>query len=289
MIKSIVLGFCITLFLCALHSPLAAKTTLSVPVTVDIEKNYLAFMNNRTAVQVSSFNSPLASRIVVTLVLIQKALHIGGLGDVEFEFHIVPNSERERAEVKSGRVVMGSQDSWDYDFDDTVYMSEPVIPDGTFEKGLYTHPTNSAMLSVRDSEDLKDRSAVIVGTWKGDIAVLQSLDIREIHTVYEYQTIPKFLSLGRADFTLLEFSANPDMAVSYFGETLIPVPGIKVVLPGNRCWMVSRKHPQGEQVFKALSIGLKQLQKEGTIKRALTESGYFQKRVKGWRIINEKY
>ncbi|KAF0233507.1 MAG: hypothetical protein FD177_1621 [Desulfovibrionaceae bacterium] len=280
---------CLVFSLLSPHKPLLAKTTISVPVTVDIEKNYLAFMNNRTAVQVSSFNSPLASRIVVTLVLIQKALHLGGLGDVEFEFHVVPNSERERAEVKSGRVVLGSQDYWDYDFDDTVYMSEPVIPNGTFEKGLYTHPTNASMLSVRNRESLKDRSAVIGGTWKGDIAVLQSLNIREVHTVYEYRTIPKFLCLGRADFTLLEFSSNPDMAVSYYGETLIPVPGIKLVLPGNRCWMVSQKHPQGDQVFKALNIGLKRLQQDGTIKRAFNESGFFQKRVKGWRVINGEH
>jgi len=181
---------------------------------------------------------------------------------------------------------LGSQDFWDYDFDDTVYRSDPVIADGTFEKGLYTYPTNASMLSVRRREELKDRSAVIMGTWKGDIAVLRALEPKEIHEVYEIQTVPKFLELGRADYTLLEFSSNPNMSVSVFGQTLVPVPGIKVALPGNRCWMVSRKHPQGEQVFKALSIGLKLLQKEGTIKRAFTECGFFQSRVKGWRVIN---
>lgn len=288
MLKSIGLCACFTFLLFFHHRPLQAKTVISVPATVNLEMNYLAFMDNRTPGQVSSFISPHASRNVVSLVLIQKALQLGGLGDVEFEFHVVPNSERERAEVKSGRVVVGSQDYWDDDFDDTVYRSDPVITDGTFEKGLYTYPTNASMLSVRDLKDLKDHSAVIVGTWKGDIAVLRALEPQKIHEVYEIRTVPKFLELGRADFTLLEFSSNPDMAVSVFGVSLIPVPGIKVALPGNRCWMVSRRHPQGEQVFKALSIGLKLLQKEGTIKRALTESGFFQKRVKDWRVINGK-
>lgn len=279
---------CVTLFLCFHHRPLLAKTIISVPATARLDKNYLAFMDNRSPDQVSTFNSPHASRNVVSLALIQKALQLGGLSDVEFEFHLVPNSERERAEVKSGRVVIGSQDYWDYDFDDTVYRSDPVIIDGTFEKGLYTHPANAAMLSVRRREELKDRSAVIVGTWKGDVAVLRTLEPKEIHEVYEFQTVQKFLEMGRADFTLLEFSANPGMAVSIFGVSLVPVPGIKVALPGNRCWMVSRKHPQGEQVYKALSIGLKKLQQDGTIKRALTESGFFQNRVKGWRVINRE-
>jgi len=245
-------------------------------------------MNNRRLDQITSFASPHASRNVVSLVLIQKALHLGGLEDVEFEFHVVPNSERERIEVKNGRVVLGSQDFWDADFNDTVYKTDPVVHDGTFEKGLYTHPSNTHMLSLRDRESLKDHSAVIVGTWKGDIAALRALGVRHIHDVYEIQAVAKFLSLRRADFTLLEFSSKPDMSVSISGVSLVPVPGIKVVLPGNRCWMVSRKHPQGEQVFKALNIGLKMLWQDGTIKKAFTESGFFQKRVKGWRVINRE-
>ena len=288
MFKLLGLCACFTLFLCSHHRPLLAKTIISVPATVHLEKNYLAFMDNRTPNQITSFSSPYASRNVVSLVLIQTALHLGGLTDVEFEFHLVPNSERERAEVKSGRVVVGSQDYWDYDFDDTVYRSDPVITDGTFEKGLYTHPANASMLSVRRREELKDRSAVIVGTWKGDIALLQSLEIKDVHAVYDFQTIAKFLDLGRADFTLLEFSSKPNMSVSISGQPLVPVPGIKVALPGNRCWMVSKKHPQGEQVYKALSIGMKKLQQDGTIKRALTESGFLQKRVAGWRVINNE-
>ncbi|WP_027191753.1 hypothetical protein [Fundidesulfovibrio putealis] len=288
MLRFICLCVCFTLFLCSHHRPLLAKTTISVSATINLEMSYLAFMDNRTPGQVSSFSSPYASRNVVSLVLMQKALLLGGMDDVEFEFHVVPNSERERTEVKCGRVVVGSQDYWDYDFDDTVYKSDPVITDGTFEKGMYTYPSNAPMLSVQNGKELKDRSAVIVGTWKGDVALLRSLEVKDVHAVYELQTIAKFLSLGRADFTLLEFSSKPDMSVSISGLPLVPVPGIKVVLPGNRCWMVSKKHPLGDQVFKALGIGLKRLQQEGTIRRALTESGFFQKRAKGWRVINRE-
>lgn len=283
-------GLCayLTIFLCFQHTPLLARTIISVSATGDLERNYLAFMNNRRPDQITSFASSYASRNVVSLALLQKALHLGGMTDVEFDFQHVPNSERERAEVKSGRVAVGSQDYWDADFDDTVYRSDPVITDGTFEKGLYTHPTNATMLSVRDKQSLKDRSAVIVGTWKGDIAALRALEIKQIHDVYELQAVAKFLGLRRADFTLLEFSSRPDLSVSISGVSLVPVPGIKVVLPGNRCWMVSKKHPLGEQIFKALSIGLKTMQQDGTIRRAFAESGFFQNRVKGWRVINRE-
>ena len=287
-IRFLALCVWLTLSLCARPEPVLAKTTISVAASTRLMHDYAAFMNNRTPDQVTSFTSPHAARNVVSLVLIQKALLLGGMGVVDFEFHTIPNSERERTEVKSGRVVIGSQDYWEYDFDDTVYMSEPVIADGTFEKGIYTLPSNASMLPVRDRDALKRHSAVIVGTWKGDMAVLRSLKVKDVHTVYEFQAVPKFLSLGRADYTLLEFSSNPDMSVSVFGQTLVPVPGIKVALPGNRCWMVSKKHPQGEQVFKALGIGLKRLQQEGTIRRALTESGFFQKRTKDWRVINRE-
>ncbi|MDO8342427.1 MAG: hypothetical protein Q7T48_04450 [Cellvibrio sp.] len=37
---------------------------------------------------------------------------------------------------------------------------------------------------------------------------------------------------------------------------LVPIPCIKVALPGSRHWPVSKKHPLGEEIFNALARGI---------------------------------
>lgn len=263
-----------------------AAETLTVAATRYSINNYRAFMQGRTPSEITSFASAHATRAVVSMILMQKALKIGGMGDVTISFLEVPNSARERAEVKSGHAVIGGQDFWHFDFDDSVYMTDPVIQEGSFVKGIYALQSNKSILDLTDTKDFHRYSAVILGGWRGDINTLESMKPREIFLTYSFDNIFKFITLGRADFTLLEFSSAQDLTHTNSGTTLAPIPGIKIVIPGYRCLMVSKKHPDGKRIYEAVNKGLKVLRKNGTITKAFTESGFLNEKVKGWKTIN---
>jgi hypothetical protein len=263
-----------------------AAETLTVAATSYSINNYRAFMQGRTPLEITSFASPHATRAVVSMILMQKALKIGGMGDVAISFLEVPNSARERAEVKSGHAVIGGQDFWNFDFDDSVYMTDPIIQEGSFIKGIYVLPSNKNVLGITNMNDLRPYSAVILGGWRGDINTLESMKPREILLTYCFDNIFKFINLGRADFTLLEFSSAQDLTHTNSGTTLTPIPGIKVTIPGYRCLMISKKHPDGKRIYEAVNNGLKVLRKNGTITKAFTESGFLNEKVKGWKSIN---
>jgi len=213
-------------------------------------------------------------------------MKIGGLGEVTVSFVEVPNSARERAEVKSGIAVAGSQDYWSQDFDDSVFKSPPIVDEGQFVKGIYVLPANKSILAVRDMPHLQRYSAVTLHGWMRDISALKAMNLRDLLYTQSDENLFHFLKLGRADFTLLEFSSAPDLALSLAGVTLVPIPQVKVTIPGSRCLMISKKHPDGQRVYEALLKGLAVLRETGTILRVLTESGFSPERVKNWKSIN---
>ncbi len=220
------------------------------------------------------------------MIMMLQALKIGGMGEVGITFVEAPNSARERAEVKSGHAVVGGQDYWSDDFDDSVFMSLPVVDEGQFVKGIYVLPTNKSILAVRDKQHLQPYSAVTLNGWRGDIATLKAMNLRDLVYTYNDENLFLFLKLGRADFTLLEFSSAPDLSVSHSGVTLVPIPRVKVTLPGSRCLMISKVHPDGRRVYEALARGLEVLRENGTFTRVFRESGFIPEQVKDWKTIN---
>jgi hypothetical protein len=66
----------------------------------------------------------------------------------------------------------------------------------------------------------------------------------------------------------------------------VPIPGIKAALPGSRHWPVSKKHPQGEEIFNALVRGIEALEKQNIIQRAYEECGFFHPEINSWALLN---
>ena len=62
--------------------------------------------------------------------------------------------------------------------------------------------------------------------------------------------------------------------------------GIKVALPGSRHWPVSKKHPQGGEIFTGLEKGITILEQKNIIQRAYEECGFFHEGVKSWKLLN---
>lgn len=234
---------------------------------------------------IQDLKSEYSSRIVADIVIISQALKLGGM-DVEIEVFVVPNSARERAEAKRGNVVMAGQGHWEDNFDDSVYMTSVVIPDGGFEKGIYCLETNAKLLAIKTLQELQDFIAISIPTWFVDWSTLEQMPLKGLIRTNTKEQIYDLLGKGKVDFTLLEFPPNKDLSIMRYGVKLIPVSGVKVGLKGTRHYMVSKKHPAGEKVFKALDKGIKILKDRGTIQRYYEESGFYQKRFKDWKKLN---
>jgi len=277
---------CLALFLVFQPLELRAAQTLAVAATRTNIDLYTIFMKGRAASEVSSFATPPASRVVVDMVLIQMALAAAGMQDVRLSFHEVANSAQEQAEVKAGNAVICAQDHWYFDFDESVYMTDPIVTEGSFEKGVYVLDSNSSLQRVRSRRELQNYRAVTLGAWLGDVAILEAMGVKDLRLVPVYANIFESLLNGSADYSLLEFSSAPDFRLTLSGVTLVPIPGIKVSIPGSRSMMVSRKHPDGQRIFTALNAGLKILRENGTIARALTECGFYQTGTTNWKVIN---
>jgi hypothetical protein len=71
------------------------------------------------------------------------------------------------------------------------------------------------------------------------------------------------------------------------GIKMLPVRNLKVAMPGSRHFLISNSE-QGQQVLQALNAGLNQLRKEGRIRRAYTDGGFFTKKIENWTLLNAK-
>jgi len=262
------------------------KVRLSLSAT-DTEK-YKHFLSDKKLTDTISYQSPdLDTAQVVDAVLISKALTLGGI-DTDFEMVTIPNSERERAMVVSGELTVSGTSQWDWWADantETVYKSDVVVPNGTFEKGLYTSKERAAALTVESSKDWAKFTCVSNRNWRVDWKTLSRLGFKNLQMAPNTESMFKMVDGGHADFTVQSFSGKPDLSITVGGITLYPVKGWKVALDGSRHFVVSKKNPHGAVVFAGLQKGLASMHQSGEVARALTESGFFNVNVKTWRTI----
>jgi len=282
----------VTLLLLALGSPLFGQQSdpmkVKISLTASDKAKFLHFTEGKTLTDKFSYRSAdLDSAPVLDSVLIGKALQLGGL-NFTFEFVEVPNSERERNMVKDGEVVVAGTSQWDFwteENQDKVYKSDVVVPNGSFEKGLYTTKERLAKLSVKGVKDLAAISCASSSNWRVDWKTLQGLHFLKLDDSATRTTMFKLVGAGRIDTTLQSFSGTPDMSIVDTGITLVPIPGVKVLLNGARHYVVSKVNPDGAKVFEALQKGLALMKKDNEINRALTETGFFNPNVKSWATL----
>lgn len=241
--------------------------------------------SNLPADQITCITCRTPSRPLASLIIIQQALAAGGL-PVQVEFMEVPNTARMRMAVSLGEAVIACQDLFSAAFEDSVYMSSAVIPRGAFIKGIYTTEKNGIVLNARSLNHLRLLRAVSSTAWKVDWATLQKLGFINVRNVHRESLMFRLVNEGEADFALLEFPHGEDLGLELDGIRLVPVPGVKLGLDDSRHFMVSRKHPDGAAVFRALEQGLTVLRKQGRIKAFYTDAGFYNPVVADWRLLN---
>lgn len=223
-------------------------------------------------------------RTAVEFVFVCRAVRIGGL-EATYSFQDYPNSARARAELKKGAFMIMIDLPWgEFSQHESLYQSIEVLQDGDFEKGFYTRPDHTALLNVKTLEELRNFTAVSSKTWFNDWAALERMNVKKI-SVASYVQMAKMVELGRADYFVGEFSGADDLSQYVDGVKFVPVPGLKMILPGSRHVAVSKKFPQSRQVFDAIQIGLKNMHDRGLIKQGYRAVGYFNPLVEDWKVI----
>ena len=217
--------------------------------------------------------------------ILQKGLSAGGLTP-HVKAVSSPNSERSRKMVSEGFADIKSD--WDFNIDANpdVLKSAPILRRGEVEKGIYVHEDKLKRRKNKSISDVHDMNAVSIRTWRLDWEVLESLGPKNLTNAATTGQIHAMINADRADFTLLEFSNEPDMAREHDGIRLLPMPGVKVILPGSQHFMISRHLPNAQKIVDALNSGIETLHRTGFIRQCLTHSGVVNERVKDWNILN---
>ncbi|MCG8395011.1 MAG: hypothetical protein MI745_18210, partial [Pseudomonadales bacterium] len=241
--------------------------------------------------KITSYGVPqVMPRAVVELILICQAFHLAGF-EARLVINPMPNYSRALERAASGKVTMPAETLWGIDIDDSLfYKTAPIIRYGEMEKGIFTLPTHTDLLRVKSHKDLRQFSAVSQKNWHVDWDTLRGLGLKQIYSTNKVSSMFKMVAGGRADFLLLAFStADSGLNQFQYGIKLVPVPNVKVVLDGERHFVVSKKAPNGIQVFRALQQGILELRKRRIITRAFQESHFFHPKTASWKRIESRH
>ncbi len=244
------------------------------------------FVNNKIPPEITT-------RCVTSLMILKNALVLGGINP-QLTFMETPNARREEDELVKGYAAISThlfnESAIDLaKFNDKIYISDPVLEDGDYEKGIFCLPGNYDVLNAHTIEDLKKAGIPLIGIhWNNDNEALQSMGIKEIAKGPTMESLFRMLKAGRADWVPLGFHNSKDLSVTRAGITLVPVKGIKISLRESRHYIVSKVHPDGEKIFQALQKGIKIMREQGMIKKMLTQGGYHCNATRNWKVLNDK-
>ena len=178
-------------------------------------------------------------RGVADLLIICQAFEESSL-DVEFKFTPVPNYVRGYRLVEEGKVHLSAETIWENQHnDDIFYLSEPIIPKGQFEVGVYVPSYRTDLLAVKSLKELQQYSAVSQKSWVNDWALLERLHLKKLHNVSTIPQMFKMVGHGRIDFLLWTFTSNAQLSQKINNIELYPIPNIKFVIPQSRHYAVS--------------------------------------------------
>ncbi|WP_320172971.1 hypothetical protein [Maridesulfovibrio sp.] len=231
------------------------------------------------------------SRSLADVIIAQKALLLGGI-EPEFIFKPIPNSRRATEDAANGLVAFYPHELNLKTLDVPRYkniflVSDPITRFGEFQKVFYCLPSNSALLSATNAAEINLNGKGIVGQhWHNDKKVLEDMGITNIIDAPTFNCMAKMIAAGRADWIPLEISNSKDSSMTINGIHLVPIPGIKFSLLESRHFFISKAHPEGKIIYRALQKGIRELRKQGFIHKILTQAGMFNPYVDSWTILN---
>lgn len=230
------------------------------------------------------FFSPEWLRTALEFVIACRAIRLGGL-EATYRIQTYPNTARARAELLKGSVAIMVDFPWgDFAAHEDLYRSDAVLRVGDFAKGVYTRPDHAELLKVKTLEELRKFKAVSSEAWVYDWAALERMGV-ETFSVSTYSLMGRMVEHGRVDFLVGEFPGIEDLSQHINGARFVPVPGIKIALPGSRHVAISKHVPHAKAIFDAVQIGLKIMHERGLIKKGYRTVGFFNPLTEDWHIL----
>jgi len=276
-----------------LSLPSGAQTLVPIAVPPDVLADYHKLLkhkarNQEAAVSLSDFSGPGSRRDVVELILVQQAFLAAGVPGMKAEFVPIANYEDTLAALAKGTVAATGTSMWLEDLfinHKDLYITTAIINRGEFEAGFYVHPDNLEAMNTLSAGDLTHLSGISSKAWKADWKTLSNLPLKDLVHVASWGDMVDAVATGRVDFLLAPFQTNIGMKLNAGGTEFVPIPQIKLGLSGSRHLAVSRKHPQGAYINAALNLGLMRLKKQGVVRQAYTDAGFFNAKVSDWKLI----
>lgn len=264
---------------------IANASDINIAVPKDVLIDYQKLVGTRNVADITNYSGEGARRDTVEVILFQQALRLGGMKD-PIRFVAIDNYVRNITEVELGRVTAMGTSAWAADLKDSkASLSVPTLREGEYVVGFYT-TENNLKVQQASLEQLRQLTVITNKAWQNDISTLEKLGITKIESAPTFAQMVKMLHAGRGDFIMTSFKPNPDLSFEIEGIKLLPVRDLKVAMPGSRHFLVSNNE-QGQQVLAALNQGLNQLRKEGRIRRAYTDAGFFTKKIENWTLLNQ--
>ncbi len=216
------------------------------------------------------------NQIVAELLILCRALELGGLKPA-FEFNNTPDYLRIIHDSANSVTLMPGFIVWKTDINpDLFYISDPVLKEKEFVKGIYTVPDNKKLLSIKHADELKHYAITTNQNWIHDNAEITCITPKIITAASNPHLMARMIVAKRADFMLFPFFNSSDLNGSFNDINLVPLQGMKVAFNESLHFIVSKKHPKGLVVYEALQKGLKELHTNGTLRYIYEKTGFFQ-------------
>lgn len=268
--------------------PSSAVTIFVPPTVLDALKGFLR--PNESPDTFDDFARAGNYRDLTDYLLLRRALRLGGNSTpVQIAPWFDVSYDRLVLRLRAGQEAVFSNGVWREDFpqgDAQLRVSSPIMEFGELEAGLYMSPDNPKLHTTKTLADVRKLTAVSSKQWRPDWMALQQLGLEGVYDNVHWDSMVKMVQSKRVDFMLSGFSLNPDLSYQALGITLLPVPEVKVKLPGSRGWVVSFSNPQGQATYNAIEKGLAMLREQGVIARAYRASGAINERVANWQVLN---
>jgi ABC-type amino acid transport substrate-binding protein len=276
--------------LAVMNSPLLGYTatqTARVAVPGDVADDLARFLNGRDVALVQNFGGPFARRDVMELAyLLREMRHT--LPELTVQIVRIDSYARLLIELASGRVDVLGTTAWKQDLlqaGASITLSPALLANGESTAGFYTTPTNHAALSMRTSQQLKQLKVVSNSAWTTDWTTLTQLGLSRLIDVKTWPQMVQMVANRRADLLLAPFATTSNLELVHEGMTLVPVQGVAVALGGSR-HLASANTDVGRQIAGKLFPVLEAQVRNGDLRRAYTECGFYNPTTAKWPLIN---
>lgn len=290
---SLKINFCfIYLLLLLPNLVLAESIKAAVLKDENFQQRYQQILGNLSPLEIENFTpkSDGSHLEIIEMIILQQALHLGGLKEpITFEPHNMANLG-EIAPIVDGTILMFGRSMWlqtSVDYQGSLYISEPVIKYGEFEAGLYYNIQNKDLKETK-IDDLPKLKVVANPRWLADWRALLNSPMIMVNFIGPWENMLAMLDANIVDLMLVNFSVSNDLNMTFKGKHYRPINNLKVVLPDSRHFVVSKRHPRGKEVFKALQTGLAIMRSSGKIRKLYEQAGVINAKVKNWDIINNQ-